>query len=99
MAGLDPAIQSNLKYLVFFWMAASQGGHDDGFGGNIWVIKSRNDACVVSGIAKGVSFGATIIGRPRPIKGGDPSRAQPVRYTSCKLRRHSKQTVAAQIMH
>ena len=30
----------NLKYLVFFWMAASKGGHDDGIGGNIPVIKS-----------------------------------------------------------
>ena len=25
--------------LVFFWMAASKGGHDDGIGGNIRVIK------------------------------------------------------------
>jgi hypothetical protein len=32
MAGLDPAIQS---YLVFFWMAASKGGHDDKIGGSV----------------------------------------------------------------
>ena len=38
MAGLDPAIQS---YLVFFWLAASKGGHDGGAGGNIRVIKPR----------------------------------------------------------
>ena len=37
MAGLDPAIQSQPEYLVFFWMAASKGGHDDGIGGNIRV--------------------------------------------------------------
>jgi len=43
MAGLDPAIQSSLDYLVFFWMAASKGGHDDGIGGNIRVIKFRDD--------------------------------------------------------
>ncbi|MGB7917763.1 MAG: hypothetical protein WCF79_21135, partial [Rhodomicrobium sp.] len=30
-----------LKDLVFFWMAASKGGHDDGIGRNIRVIKSR----------------------------------------------------------
>ena len=33
MAGLDPAIQHSVKYLVFFWMAASKGGHDDGISG------------------------------------------------------------------
>jgi len=26
---------------MFFWMAASKGGHDHGIGGNIRVIKSR----------------------------------------------------------
>ena len=42
MAGLDPAIQPYpLKYLVFFWMAGSEPGHDDGIGGNIRVIKLR----------------------------------------------------------
>ncbi len=41
MAGLDPAIQFNLEYLVFFWMAASKGGHDDGIGGNIPLLRSR----------------------------------------------------------
>jgi len=30
MAGLDPPSSHNSKYLVFFWMAASEGGHDDG---------------------------------------------------------------------
>ena len=43
MAGLDPATPSShiLKDLVFCWMAASKGGHDDGIGGNIRVIKCR----------------------------------------------------------
>jgi len=27
---------------VFFWMAASKGGHDDGIGGNIRVIKKAD---------------------------------------------------------
>jgi len=27
---------------VFLWMAASKGGHDDGIGGNIRVIKNLN---------------------------------------------------------
>ena len=35
---------SHLKYLVFFWMAASRGGHDGGIGGNIRVIKFRDGA-------------------------------------------------------
>ncbi len=43
MAGLDPAIQYDLKYLEFFWMAGSEPGHDDGIGGNIRVIKFRDD--------------------------------------------------------
>ena len=43
MAGQDPAIQSQLKRPVFFWMAASKGGHDDGIGGTIRVIKFRDD--------------------------------------------------------
>jgi len=42
MAGLDPAIQSQLERPCFFWMAASKGGHDDGIGGNIRVIKNLN---------------------------------------------------------
>jgi hypothetical protein len=28
---------------VFFWMDASEGGHDDEVGGNIWVIKFGDD--------------------------------------------------------
>ena len=43
MAGLDPAIQS-LRSVSCLWMAASTGGHDDGIGGNIRVIKSRKCA-------------------------------------------------------
>ncbi|MGC2396277.1 MAG: hypothetical protein WA579_09790, partial [Rhodomicrobium sp.] len=39
--GLTRPSSHNLKDLVFFWMAASKGGHDDGIGGNIRVIKSR----------------------------------------------------------
>ena len=39
--GLIRPSSHNLKDLVFFWMAASKGGHDDGIGGNIRVIKSR----------------------------------------------------------
>jgi hypothetical protein len=42
MAGLEPA-SYNSKYLVFFWMAASKGGHDDKIGGNVRVIKFRDD--------------------------------------------------------
>jgi len=34
-----------LKYLVFFWMAASKGGHDHGIGENIRVIKSQVETC------------------------------------------------------
>ena len=41
--GLTQPSSHNLKYLVFFWMAASKGGHDDGIGGNIRVIKFRDD--------------------------------------------------------
>ena len=39
--GLTRPSSHNLKYLVFFWMAASKGGHDDGIGGNIRVIKKE----------------------------------------------------------
>jgi hypothetical protein len=40
MAGLDPAIQSlNENAAYFFWMAASEGGHDDEASGNVGVIK------------------------------------------------------------
>jgi len=42
MAGLEPA-SYNSKYLVFFWMAASKGGHDDKIGGNVRVIKFRDE--------------------------------------------------------
>jgi hypothetical protein len=40
---LDPAIQ---EISVFFWMAASEGGHDDEIGGNIGVIRFRDDALI-----------------------------------------------------
>ncbi len=40
--GLTRPSSHNLKYPVFFWMAASKGGHDDGIGGNIRVIKFLN---------------------------------------------------------
>ena len=43
MAGLDPAIQSQFEIPCSLWMAASGGGHDNGIGGNSWVIKFRDD--------------------------------------------------------
>jgi len=52
MAGLDPAIQSQLERPCFFWMAASKGGHDDGIGGNIRVIRFRKGEAL-SGIVTG----------------------------------------------
>ena len=39
MAALDAAIQLQYEMSRFFWMAASEGGHDDGMGGNTPVIK------------------------------------------------------------
>ena len=46
MAGLDPAIQRISNVLAFFgWMAGSEPGHDDGIGGDIRLIKFRDDGC------------------------------------------------------
>jgi hypothetical protein len=41
--GLTRPSSHDLKNLVFFWMAASKGGHNDGIGGNIRVIKFQKE--------------------------------------------------------
>ena len=46
MAGLDPAIQSQFELPCVFLdgrLKGLKGGHDDGSGGNIPVIKFRDD--------------------------------------------------------